>query len=759
VRRGPLGALVILAVTLGLAVSVPRAGGTLEVIVNSGTAILPIAWDDLAIPVSWKINEQGVIDNCDDGNPTCVGGVSPVTLQRAIDALQVGFDAWEDIPSSRIAFRFDGTSSERFTGVDGINLITWADDFVPPPPDLPICGSGTVAVTPNFTLDEPLTVTASSRDVNGDGSDDLDPAIYPDGTILPAGTMVDADMAWCPASNDYTDELIDTTTLTFDIVAVGTHEIGHFLGGAHSALLTPIATLLPFVDTTIAFNEQIRTLAQDDIASASRIYPEPSFLTDFGTITGQLLFPGTTTGADGVSVTAFNVRTGEMAVQVFSVTRFTATGETPGSFRIDGLLPGTYRVGVEYFNSSNQPGWWYRDRYNLTTLNSNVGAGARPGFYSSPETSTDDLGDPVVVDVQGGVTVDIGDVVINTDPPPTPAGGNTIALNLSDRDAAQVIFPEGFSFPFFGQSWTSVFVNDDGNLTFGAASPLEHTQNFLGPDVSSGGPVPPRIGRSMTDLDPGADNQPPHNGRELDAFARFVSDTAGDRVEVIYLGVPVFGTDKSCTAIARLFGSGRIEIQHRFFSAWWGIVGLSPGGSGDAPFSEIDISRQLPFSTSAGEAVFEHFVFGQPPFAGGAGALADAFDLNGALLVFTPNAANGYDVTSPDLEASPPGLVANLRFESGNQLAWDLLPAADTYSVYSGLVGGLVDGDGDGAAESYGTCHETGIVAPSTLVSSNPAVGTSFLFLVSGFNPAGEGPFQPASSGADRPNADPCPSP
>ncbi len=757
--RGPVTRLIAWT-ALGVVALLPwtgpaTAGGSLEAIVNSGTAILPIAWSPRAIPISWVINEQGVVNNCDDGNPTCVGGVSPVTLQRAIDSLQAGFDAWEAIPTSTVTFTFAGTSSQSAIGLDALHLITWADT------NPSFCGGGTVAVTPSTSLTAQLTVTDSNRDLNADGIVDLLPSIYPSGTVLPAGTMVDADMAWCPASNDYTDELIDTTTFTFDIVGVGTHEIGHFIGASHSSLISPVSTLLPFVDTRANFNSAIRTLSPDDIASASRIYPAPGFATDLGTITGQLRFPGTTTPAAGVSVTAFNVATGEMTVQVFSVSQFTATSSAPGSFRIDGLPPGSYRVGIEYFDSTTGIGgfgdadWWDNNRYNTTVFNGNVARGAaRPEFVSSPETGDDDLQPAVVFDVAAGQTVNAGTAFINTIAPPPPAGATP--LNLGNGSAVQVLFPGGFTFPFFGQNWTSVYANDNANLTFGAASTAAHTGNFLGPDVVSGGAVPPRIGLPMTNLDPSVDNRG-QSGEELDVFARFVSDAQGDRVEVIYLGTPVIGTRKSSTVIARLFGTGRIEIEYRFFSAWWGIVGLSPGGTGGAPFSEIDFSRQLPFSTSTGQAVFEHFVFSQPSNVGGASDLVDAFDLNGALLIFAPNAAGGYDITSPDLAVAPPGIVQNARFETAALLAWDARAEALNYAVYSGLVSDLVDADSDGVADGYGACFAPGLTTPSLMVSAAPAAGTARFFLITGRNAGGEGPFRAAGNGLPRPNASPCP--
>ena len=68
-------------------------------------------------------------------------------------------------------------------------------------------------------------------------------------------------------------------------------------------------------------------------------------------------------------------------------------------------------------------------------------------------------------------------------------------LELSDDDSKKVEIE--FDFPFFGEEYTEVFVNSDGNLTFGkgdAASRARDLQRFLGES--------PRIGVLYTDLNP-----------------------------------------------------------------------------------------------------------------------------------------------------------------------------------------------------------------------------------------------------------------
>jgi hypothetical protein len=775
VRWIALGAVLIAG---AVAAALPAlAGGNLEVIQNNGTQpssanrVWGSAWVPAAIPIPWRINQQGVINNCNNGNPTCVGGVSPLTLDRAVAAMTAAFDTWQAIPTSKIAFTYAGTSTKTAIGLDDIHLITWADTTTPG-----LCPTGAIAVTPSVRLAVSYTPTnsASSRDLNGDGIVDLDPAIYPSGTAILPGTIIDADMAWCPQSADFSDAPIDfrnppSGQIVLDMGGVGTHEIGHFHGLSHSTVIQPLATMFPFVDVTAAWGRDVRVLSQDDIASSSRIYPENSFFSSLGAISGRLFFPGGTTPATGVSVTAINRATGEQTVEVFSVNEFTSTSQLPGAFFINGLPPGTYYVAAQYFDwtTGAEGVWWDGARYNVTTRFSNVTGVSRPTvtrpeFYSVPENSTDDLEDAAPVTLGLGEVASIGSIVINSDAPPAPAGATQ--LNLANGSSVEV--PLGFTFPFYDRLWTSVFVNDNGNLTFGAPAYYTDTRNFLGPDQLTGAPVPPRIGIPMTNLDPAVDNQG-QSGGALDVFRRLVSDTQGTRMEIIYLGTPVISSHKSCTAIVRLFSTGRIEIQLKYFSAWWGILGISPGGDGTEPRAEIDITRDVPFrQTVDNQAIFEHFEFQQPETIGGAPGsgsyppFLDAVDLNGALFVFQKDPATSgvaYILSSPFF--GRPGEVQNVRFTGATDVAWDPYAGAGAYNVYRGSLSSLIDTNGDGASESYGTCLEPGW--PNTTITdvSTPATGSAFFYLVTvrGASQGLEGILGYASSGAPRPNLSPCP--
>ncbi len=51
---------------------------------------------------------------------------------------------------------------------------------------------------------------------------------------------------------------------------------------------------------------------------------------------------------------------------------------------------------------------------------------------------------------------------------PTPVSDATSVFTDVDDDAIQVAFTGGLTFPFYGQDYTSVYVNTNGGLTFGA---------------------------------------------------------------------------------------------------------------------------------------------------------------------------------------------------------------------------------------------------------------------------------------------------
>ena len=146
----------------------------------------------------------------------------------------------------------------------------------------------------------------------------------------------------------------------------------------------------------------------------------------------------------------------------------------------------------------------------------------------------------------------------------TAAGSGVPLAALDDDDSRQVALP--FSFPFFGASYTNVYVNSDGNLTF-TAPDTASTPRSLG-RMTAG---PPRIAPLFDDLDPS----------KTAGGVRVLSDAS--RVVISWVAVPEYsaaGTGVPETFQVRLYPDGRIEfcyngINTAIVSA---VVGISPGG-------------------------------------------------------------------------------------------------------------------------------------------------------------------------------------
>lgn len=162
-------------------------------------------------------------------------------------------------------------------------------------------------------------------------------------------------------------------------------------------------------------------------------------------------------------------------------------------------------------------------------------------------------------------------------------------LNLGDDASVQQSL--AFTFLFFGVNRTSVFINSNGNLTFGSGSTLPHFNNgsvtSLGSDLSTildsvGGP--PGIAVLWQDWNPAA--AAAGNG----VFANSLSD----RLIVTWSGVPLFGTSTTATFQVVLFNTGAIRMSYQSVTTTPGggyLVGISPGSSSQFRTTTIDLSQ------------------------------------------------------------------------------------------------------------------------------------------------------------------------
>ena len=150
------------------------------------------------------------------------------------------------------------------------------------------------------------------------------------------------------------------------------------------------------------------------------------------------------------------------------------------------------------------------------------------------------------------------------------ARANGVPLALEDDDSQRIALP--FPFPYFGSSYNEVFVNSDGNLTFGVGD--EDTGARSLPRALAGAP---RIAPLYADFNPAA------------AAAQVRAYVISDRVVVTWDGVPQFGSTRRQTFQVELHDDGAIAFHYLSISLNQAIVGIFPGGGASEP-EAVDLS-------------------------------------------------------------------------------------------------------------------------------------------------------------------------
>jgi hypothetical protein len=146
---------------------------------------------------------------------------------------------------------------------------------------------------------------------------------------------------------------------------------------------------------------------------------------------------------------------------------------------------------------------------------------------------------------------------------PEPAGE---PIPVSTGGAALVDLP--FDFPFFGRAERRVFVQADGNLTFGQAA--------LGsaPGLSDFLSGPPRLAALFASLDP---------SRGGTISARLLAD----RAVFDWRDVPGAGQINRNSFQAVLYPNGTIDVLYGPIETREGVVGVSPGGVFEVTAAEL----------------------------------------------------------------------------------------------------------------------------------------------------------------------------
>lgn len=250
----------------------------------------------------------------------------------------------------------------------------------------------------------------------------------------------------------------------------------------------------------------------------------------------------------------------------------------------------------------------------------------------------------------GGYTSTVGPVNYDS------AIGNKLAAAGDDTSINMNI---GFSFPFFGLNWSSIWVNSNGHLTFGANSSDWHFYTGDVNRLSSGSDLSgildlkfaslgPRIAILWQDWNPAAGG------------GIYISSRS-DRMVITWNGVPLYNTSTvpvTATFQAILFNSGVIQLNYQSVSATptgGYLTGISPGGLDEFEVTTVDFSQ-------GGESI-SAFRFFEP--------LAQVFGSHSAPLVHINAVARKFFGLNPD-STDQIVMFANFTHAMGSAFAFEL---------------------------------------------------------------------------------------
>jgi hypothetical protein len=244
--------------------------------------------------------------------------------------------------------------------------------------------------------------------------------------------------------------------------------------------------------------------------------------------------------------------------------------------------------------------------------------------------------------VQGGIVVNASAVAngvslrgSSSAVPPVPGGTTNVGTIVVSQAVFETnfgtllsqcddcFFPVQLPFPFtfFGVTYNSIFVNNNGNLSFNSGD------STFTPSIA-GFPSRPRISPFWDDLI--SAGGPPNEGL-------YVNSSLPGRFVVTWLHEQIFCCTGDDTIQATLFNDGRIQFAYNGITTIAGstsngsIVGITPGGN--VPLTQVDYLSRSSFSTTGAATILEQFI-----------NVTNPFNLDGGFVLFAPNASGGYDV-------------------------------------------------------------------------------------------------------------------
>jgi len=276
------------------------ASSYLHQVQGNPSAPAMIRWDFTAFPVQWSLNP-------DTSSAKISGDRDPA------DVIATSFQTWLTAPNVALSVARASDTSVNANRFDGVNLVCFVcqGDFNK--------DASTLAVTLIFTAD------AVNQDDRHGGRSHF------------VGQIVDADIFFNSQVQFSTNQSGPPANVT-DLQTVATHEIGHFFGMDHSAVVR--AMMFPFAP------EVERTLGYDDVAGLSQVYPKSTPDVATGVITGSVrLTDGS--AVFGAHVFANSTTAADPFHGALRKTPISTVTLPDGTYRIAGVPGDSYTVAAE----------------------------------------------------------------------------------------------------------------------------------------------------------------------------------------------------------------------------------------------------------------------------------------------------------------------------------------------------------------------------------------------------------------------------
>ncbi len=355
--------------------------------------------------------------------------------------------------------------------------------------------------------------------------------------------------------------------ITFFGDATGPSGCGLPYGGAPS--ISNLETMYPFIDPSFGSVGQQMSIVDnlDDQVSLSDIYPTGGYPGNRATIDGTVYLADGVTEVTGVNVIARNVANPWVDCVSHLSGDFTqgSLGDD-GFYEFQGLTPGAdYVIYIDGIVAGG-----------FSTPAAGVPAAAEE-FHNGVSES----GDPGIDSRCASTTVSAG------------AGGTTTAdviinepfVLLGDDSFTEVQLP--FTFPFCDVAYNSVFINANGNLTFGAgdADYSATVSEFLN--------GPPRISGVWTDLSP--------------QLGEVTASGNATEFTIAFNAVPEWNTTNVNTFEFRLRPNGTYDVDYDRIDATAALAGRTPGGGAANPGGSDLSALAQPIT---GTTVYQNFAAG-----------------------------------------------------------------------------------------------------------------------------------------------------